>query len=200
MYLLNKNIYRHGANNPKYRKLHQEQAYIGRAQLFQGRLVSEWSKLQEEFLEENAAAMEVDQRHYTGVIWARKLVNILWTIVRAQWDSRNADRHGRIPEESQSIRRDRLAQQVSTQYQLAPLMQATDRTLVEEPIENKMRKSLGSIALWLQHTRPTIRLSTDAATQAISRTHTRITKYFNPTKPSVHKTNNEKDCEDTAAA
>jgi hypothetical protein len=161
--------------------------------------VSEWSKLQEEFLEENSAEMAVDRRHYTGAMWARKLVNILWTIIRAQWDSRNADRHGRTPEESQSIRRDRLVQQVTTQYQLAPLMKATDRTLMEEPIEQKMRKSLGSIALWLQHKRPTIRLSTDAATQAISRTHARITKYFNPTKP-VHKTNDKKDCEDTAAA
>jgi hypothetical protein len=90
-------------------------------------------------------------------------------------------------------------QQVTTQYQLAPLMKATDRILVEEPIEQKMRKTLGSIALWLQHTRPTIRLSTDLATQAISRTHARITKYFTPTK-LAQTTNDEKDCEDTAAA
>jgi hypothetical protein len=115
--------------------------------------------------------MELDQCHYAGAIWARKLVNTLWTIIWAQWDSRNADRHGHTPEESQSIRRERLAQQVTTQYQMAPLMKATDRTLVAEPIEQKMQKSLGSIALWLQHTRPTIRLSTDAVTQAISRTH-----------------------------
>jgi hypothetical protein len=143
---------RHGANNPKYHKLHQEQAYIGWAQLFQGRLVSEWSTLQEEFLEKNSTELELDRRHYTGAIWARKLVNTLWTIIRAQWDSRNADKHGRNPEESHSIRRERLVQQVPTRYQLAPLMKATDRNLVEEPIEQKMQKSLGSIALWLQHT------------------------------------------------
>ena len=30
---------RHGANDPKYRRLHQLQAWVGWSQLFQGRLV-----------------------------------------------------------------------------------------------------------------------------------------------------------------
>jgi hypothetical protein len=68
--------HRHGANDPKFQKLHQLQAFVGWSQLFQGRLVMEWSQLQEEFLEENAAKLEVDQRHYTGSIWAKKVVTL----------------------------------------------------------------------------------------------------------------------------
>jgi hypothetical protein len=143
---------RHGGQDPKFRKLHQLQAYIGWSQLFQGRLVSDWSILQEEFLEEHSAEMKLDRRHFMGDIWARKLVNILWKIIRAQWDHRNADRHGRTTEESQSIQRTRLEQAVTEQYDEAGLMLASDRILTEEPIEKKMRKSLGSIALWLKHT------------------------------------------------
>jgi hypothetical protein len=94
---------RHGAQDPKFRKLHQLQAYIGWPQLFQGRLVSNWSRLQEEFLEEHSAEMKLDRRHFTGDIWVRKLVNILWKTARMQWDHRNADCHSRTTEESQSI-------------------------------------------------------------------------------------------------
>jgi hypothetical protein len=144
--------------------------------------------------------MKLDRRHFTGDIWARKLVNILWKIIRPQWDHRNADRHGRTTEESQSIRRSRLEQAVTEQYDKAGLMLASDRILIEEPIEKKMRKSLGSIALWLQHTRPTIRLSTKSATTAISRTHARITNFFSKNRPPQQQHPSKKDCEDTAAA
>jgi len=41
---------RHGANDPEHRQLHQLQAHVGWSQLFQGRLVKEWSQLQEAFL------------------------------------------------------------------------------------------------------------------------------------------------------
>jgi hypothetical protein len=75
---------RNGANEPKFRKLHQLQAFVGWFQLFQGRLVLKWSQLQEEFLEEYAAELAVDRRHYTGAIWAEKVVTLLWSIVRAQ--------------------------------------------------------------------------------------------------------------------
>jgi hypothetical protein len=64
----------------------------------------------------------------------------------------------------------RVEHQVMAQYQMAPLMKATDHTLVEEPIKQKMQKSLRSIALCLQHIPPNFRLSTDAPTQAISQT------------------------------
>jgi hypothetical protein len=63
--------YRHGANNPKFRKLHQTQAYIGSSQLCQGHLlVKDWHFLQEEFLEEIQAELKLDYRYYMDNIWA----------------------------------------------------------------------------------------------------------------------------------
>jgi hypothetical protein len=52
---------RHGANDPKYRKLHQRQAYVGWSQLFQGRLVKDWSELQEEFRYSHNAELKLDR-------------------------------------------------------------------------------------------------------------------------------------------
>ena len=54
---------RHGATDPKYRRLHQRQAFVGWSQLFQGRLVNDWSHLQEEFLTQNNAQLKLDRRY-----------------------------------------------------------------------------------------------------------------------------------------
>jgi hypothetical protein len=132
---------RHGANDPKYRKLHQRQAYVGWAQLFQGQLVKDWSELQQEFLDNHNAELKLDRQYYSGTIWARKLVNLLWGIMRAQWDHINADRHGRAKEANYEIRHARLLHQLTEQYAEAPVMLATDRDLLAVPIKAKQRKA-----------------------------------------------------------
>lgn len=189
----------HGANEPKFRKLHQLQAFVGWSQLFQGILVLEWSQLQEEFLEENAKELGVDRRHYSGAIWAKKVVILLWSIIRAQWEHRNADRHGRTKHDSESIRRTRIESQITDQYNEANKILAADRPLIDEPLTQKFKKSLRSLELWHKFTRPTIRLSTAEASKAIARTHKRITNFFTRKRPEpdIHK---EKDCQDTATA
>jgi hypothetical protein len=67
----------HGANEPHFRKLHQTQAYIGWSQLFQCRLVQDWSQFQDKFLEDNNDELKLDQCYYTGNIWVWKLTNLL---------------------------------------------------------------------------------------------------------------------------
>jgi hypothetical protein len=43
----------HGANEPKFRKLQQTQAYLAGSQLFQDRLFKAWGQLQEDFIDEH---------------------------------------------------------------------------------------------------------------------------------------------------
>jgi hypothetical protein len=168
---------RHGANDPKYHKLHQQQAYVGWSQLFQGRLVKEWSELQEEFLDSHNAELKLDRRYYSGTIWARKLVNLLWGM-RAQWDHRNADRHGRTKEANHEIRHARLLQQLNEQYAEAPAMPAADRDILAEPIKKKQKKSPAALELWMKCIRPIVKLSTHDATEAIKHTQKQITQFF----------------------
>jgi hypothetical protein len=159
---------RHGANDPKYHKLHQRQAYVGWSQLFQGRLVKDWSELQEEVLDNHNAELKLDRRYHSGTIWARKLVNLLWGIMRTQWDHRNADRHGRTKEDNHEIRHARLLHQLTEQYAEAPVMLAADHDLLAEPINAKQKKSPAALELWMKRVRPIVKLSTHEATEAIN--------------------------------
>jgi hypothetical protein len=126
-----------GANKHKFRVLHHSQAYVGWFHLFQGRLVQDWSRLQEEFLEDNNTDLKPDRHYYTGTIWTHKVISLLWVAMRAPWDSRNADHHGA----NHAIRHARLRQSIIEQYHTAPTMLAADRALFdEEPIEQKLQQ------------------------------------------------------------
>jgi hypothetical protein len=58
-------------------------------------------------------------------------------------------------------------------------MLATDRTIFDEPLHEKLKKSPGSLELWFQRTRPIVALSKKEATKAsIARTHKHITPAF----------------------
>jgi hypothetical protein len=170
--------HRHGANDPDYRQLHQLQAFAGWSQLFQGRLVKEWGQLQEAFLPRHHSTMKLDRRYYSGDIWTRKLISLLQGMMRAQWDHRNADRHGRTKEESDSVRRARLMGQVITLYDQGPTMLAADRDIIAEPILAKADRSPASLALWLERNTNIVKLSAKEATATIARTHQRIHSFF----------------------
>jgi hypothetical protein len=94
---------RHGIHEAKFSNLLQAQTNLGWSQLLQGQLANDWSRLQDEFLEENKCDLEVDRRYYTGDIWARKLVSHLWGAMKDQWDLHNGDRHGNTTEARQSV-------------------------------------------------------------------------------------------------
>ena len=91
--------HQHGGANPRFKALIQAQTNnIGWSQIFQGpRLVSNW-------------AIKLDRRCWTGAIWARKLVPLLWLrAMRTQRDfRRNADRHGCTKAANHAIRHARL--------------------------------------------------------------------------------------------
>jgi hypothetical protein len=152
---------------------------VGWSHLFQGRLVQDWSRLQEDFLEANKANLKLDCRYYTGAIWTTKLISLLWVTMRAQWDSCNADRHGHIMAENHAIRHARLRQAITAQYQAVPAMLAADRVLFDdEPIKQKVKQHPNRLALWLKRTKPIVRISKADATAAIHRTTDRLTKFF----------------------
>ena len=54
--------------------------------------------------------------------------------MQAQWDHRNADRHGRTKDESHAIKHIRLMDQVIAQYAQGPSMLAANRDIITEPI------------------------------------------------------------------
>jgi hypothetical protein len=170
---------RHGGADPRFRELLQAQTNIGWSQLFQGRLVSHWALLQEDFLAANNSEFKLDRRYWTGEIWARKLISLLWLAMRAQWDLRNADRHGRTKAANHAIRHARLLTSITALHNDAPLMLATDRAILDaEPIPVESVQNPARLEHWVRQTRTIVTRSKADATAAIHRTHERLTHYF----------------------
>jgi hypothetical protein len=170
---------RHGGADPRFRALLQAQTNIGWSQIFQSGLVTNWAILQEDFLETHNAEFKLDRRYWTGDIWARKLISLLWLAIRAQWDLRNADRHGRTKAANHAIRHKRLITAITALHQNAPLMLATDRDVLDaEPIPVETVQNPARLELWVHRTRTIATRSKADATDAIRRTHKRLTHYF----------------------
>jgi hypothetical protein len=167
----------HGVHDPAFSDLLQAQTKLGWSQLFQGRLVENWSHLQERFLADNNDDLELVRRYFTGNIWARKLISLLWLAIRAQWNLRNTDRHGRTTEANHAIRHKRLLTSIQTMYKDAPLMLAADHTILP-PSPTKHKQHPTSLERWLKCTQAIVERSKTDATMAIQRTHERLHHFF----------------------
>jgi hypothetical protein len=60
--------------NDEATHLRQEQTLLGWGQLFRGRFSCKWAEIQQSFL----ITFVVDRRYFTGALWVRKLINLLW--------------------------------------------------------------------------------------------------------------------------
>jgi hypothetical protein len=171
---------KHGRNAAQFQALLLAQHAIGWEQLLQGRLAQHWSRLQEDYLEQNQHHLKLDRRFHSGDIWSRKRIALLWTTVRACWDHCNSDRHGTNKEENRAIRRGRLLVSIRALYTEAPhtMFLATDRDTLALPIEDTLKKSPTGLELWLLHTRNMVKLSKQTALTALQRTHKTLTSYF----------------------
>ena len=121
-------------DNDAVTRLRQEQTLLGWSQLFRGRLTCKWAEIQQRFL----LTLEVDRRYFTGDLWARKLINLLWQCNRTLWDARNLDRHGHTPLQNQAIRRNRLQATVHALYDSSPHMLAADRDIFTLPAATRL--------------------------------------------------------------
>jgi hypothetical protein len=181
----------HGSNKPGIRELLQTQHEIGWAQLFQGRFAKGWSRLQDEFLDDNNYHLKLDRKYHSGDIWLRKLIALLWTTVRACWDHRNSSRHGTNKEENHAIRRAKLLLSIQALYKEAPLMLASDRDTLAKPIDDRMKQSPTGLELWFRRTINIAKLSKNDALAALKKTHKTLTAYFRPKPTPVQEQSQE---------
>jgi hypothetical protein len=155
---------------------------IGWDQLVQGRFANQWSRRQEEFLDDNNETQKLDRRYYSGDIWLRTLISLIWTTVRACWDHCNSSRHGTNKEENHAIRRARLLISIQALYKDIPLMLAANRDILAKPINDQLTKHPTRLESWLRRTCNIVNLSKADALAALKSTHKTITEYFNPRK------------------
>jgi hypothetical protein len=127
--------------------------------------------------------LKLDRKYFSGEIWIRKLIALLWTTVRTCWDHRNESRHGTNKEENHAIRRGRLLTSIKALYAEAPHMLAVNRdVLVAEPLATKLKKHPTGLELWLRRTCNIVHLSRKDALAALKSTHKSLADYFTPRK------------------
>jgi hypothetical protein len=168
---------RQGTEDPRFRALLTHQTNLGWSQPFQGRLVQDWSQLQEAFLLTHHEDLELDRRCWTGDIWARKLISLLWFGIRSQWDLCNADRHGRTKAANHAIRHARLLTSITALKAEAPLMLAADCDILAAPTRTA-RQPPGRLKLWAKRTRAIVTRSKTDTTATIQHTHERLHHCF----------------------
>ena len=160
-------------------RLRQEQTILGWGQLFRGRLSQKWAHIQHQFL----LTLKVDRHFYTGDIWARKLINLLWTFTRSLWDARNADRHGHTPLQSESIRKTRMEATVQALYDSRNRMLVADHDIFLLPMKKRFEDhDAARIALWIREAKAVVSTSIRDAKQATKRTFRSIASFF----PRLH--------------
>jgi hypothetical protein len=150
-------------------------------QLLQGRFAKQWSRLQEDYPNRNDQ-LKLDRKYYSGEIWLRKLIALLWTTVCTCWNHRNESRHGSNKEENHAIRRGRLLTSIKALYAEAPHMLAADRDVLAEPLTTKLKKHPTGLELWLRRTCNIVHLSRKDALAALKSTHKSLAEYFTPRK------------------
>jgi hypothetical protein len=124
--------------------------------------------LQERFLETNNAELKLDHRYYTGAIWVRKVISLLWVAMPNQWDLRNADRHGPTKAANHAIRHNRLLQAITTMYTEKPHMLAADRDVLAKSIDCKTgQHPARGLERWLKQTQQLVARSKADATAGI---------------------------------
>jgi hypothetical protein len=156
-------------------RLRQEQTMLGWGQLFRGRFSCRWVDIQQQFLQ----TLVVDRRYFTGDLWVRKLINLLWQFIRSLWDAPNLDHHGHTPLQNQVIRRNRCQSTVHALYESSPLMLAADRDIFELPIQTQLQDHAPDrIALWIQRAKPIVAISIREASKTIQRKFHSIMAFF----------------------
>jgi hypothetical protein len=183
---------KHGHDQPKFLELILAPKAIGWDQLVQGRFASQWSSRQEEFLDNNNDTQKLDHHYYSGDIWLRKLISLIWTTVRACWDHHNSLCHGTNKEENYAIRRACLFISIQALYTDVPLMLAADRDVLAKPINDQSKKHPTGLEFWLLRMCNIVNLSKAEALAALKSTHKTIAKYSTPRKkkPPITTTTN----------
>jgi hypothetical protein len=158
---------RHGVNDERCNALLQAQTNIGWHHLFQGRLATQWSQIQEKFLSDNNTEFKMDHWIWTSDIWARKLISLIWTNMQEQWYDRNADRHGRTKEQNHAIRHAKILTSIIDLRKKAPAMLATDREVLGDAPPERLTRHPAGLERWVKQTKAIVQRSKADAIDAI---------------------------------
>jgi hypothetical protein len=128
-----------------YGKLIRQQTDIGWRQLFNGRLSSEWSRLQDDYLSQQ----HLQSKTRTGSLWTTSIITSIWSQFEIVWELRNGVIHGNDNHNRNMIRRQTAVHQLNAIYNLCDELLPSDRVHLFDTVEEHLTLPTTTILNWV---------------------------------------------------
>jgi hypothetical protein len=161
-----------------HRPLFLAQQAIGWDHLFYGHFAQDWTTLQHQYLR---FAKKPHNKHQAASFF-RELISELWSMVHTLWLLRNEHLHGTSTQPLHSIKRLHLLSEISSLYDMAPSMLASDRAIFAYPLTDRQNHSAKTLRNYLRFAAPIVKRSISDAT-TIGTQSKLINAYFGPRFP-----------------
>jgi hypothetical protein len=164
--------------HPKYDTLIDNQSAIGWSQLFNGRMSTEWSALQDDYLSANKI---VDQA-LSGKQWVSGIVATVWKLWIEVWEDRNGEVHGRDATTREIAKKEQAMREVRAIYRYKELVCAEDRSLFRNNADIHLAEFSHSSAIinWVAIHKPLV-IASMAQAKILSTLGVQpLTAYFQP--------------------
>jgi hypothetical protein len=165
-----------------FHRLIREQTAIGWRQIFQGRMTSEWARLQDNHLRDIKALSNFK----SGTLWTTTIITTTWKSFFTMWEARNAVVHGADTSTRQQARRDHAAISLRHLHTKQDDVLATDRKLFISDCPKALDHWVNThtatyIENWLKIWKPVIIDSAKAAQAFAIKSVLPLREYFSPT-------------------
>ena len=130
---------------PLYSTLIHQQTQIGWRQLFNGRISTEWSRLQNDYLHQQG----LHNKKNTGQLWATNILSRIWEEWYLVWTIRNAVIHGHDQTGRNRIQRIEAEVEIRAIYDERELLLPADQDHLFDDVEFHLTFSTISLRNWL---------------------------------------------------
>jgi hypothetical protein len=128
-----------------YSNLIYQQSQIGWRQLFNGRISTEWSRLQDEHLNQQG----LRSKKNSGLLWVTHMLTSIWDEWNIVWTIRNEVIHGHDQASRQQIQRTEVETEIRAIYDKRHLLLPADQDHLFAEVETHLVSSTNSLRNWL---------------------------------------------------
>ena len=134
-----------------YLTLIREQGIIGWAQVFQGRITTQWAVKQQYYYNGFPPVKGRD-----GSSWSRKILIHIFTCWNQLWDARNKAQHGEDQSTKAIALHDQAIRELELLYSHRHLVLPRDRKFYYDDLDNHKSKPTSTIRQWINTHQPLI--------------------------------------------
>ena len=165
---------------PSFCMLVNSQNRIGWQHMLKGRFSHHWTQIQGRHIFEDPT---LNSEKQTAEGWMKQVLHALWSSLWQVWLIRNEDLHGRDKDEAERKRLEKLRPRVSALYATRDSLLATDKSIFDLPMHQRLQQHSRELATWVRLVTPTVKRALADAAQQLRNTNHTITSLLPPARP-----------------